>query len=158
MSREKVLTYNKKVIESDSRVWSFVDFVYPIDSNPTNDSNPIEDWYSGLSEEAQDDFDGLLRDAHKTESHLNWIGWKRFLKGAARPERIWELQFVADNRQYRILGKFGSVRKQAILLCGCYHKQGNYTPTDAIETACKRSKALKNGDGRLHERQIKKTI
>jgi hypothetical protein len=148
-----VLTYHKKLIEFESGSWKFFDFEY------LNDSDPIQDWYDeDLSEEAQDLFDDLLKDNQKTANHLDWIGWKRYLKGVAKEERIWELQFVADKRQYRILGKFGFVRKQAILLCGCYHKQGNYTPTGAIETACGRSKALTKGEGKLRERPVKQDI
>jgi len=80
------------------------------------------------------------------------------LSGESRRERIWELRFYADGRQYRILGKFGSIRKQAILLCGCYHKGRVYTPANAIETACKRSRALGSGEAKLCARKIRDNI
>ena len=133
-------------------VWTFYDFVYP------NGTNPVEDWYQGLSEGTQQMVDTLLKDSHKTELSINWIGFKRFLKGKYKKKRIWELAFRADKRQYRILGVFGKESKQAILLVGCYHKQQVYTPTDALDLAFKRSKALSKGEAKLHERKITKDI
>ena len=131
-----MLTYNKKVIEFDfPGVWSFWDFQYP------NNTDPVEDWYQELSEEAQFHFDGLLKDIHKTANPIHWVGFRRFLKGKSQQERIWELEFKADKRQYRVLGCFGNARKQAILLVGCYHKQRVYTPPDALDLAYKRRKA-----------------
>jgi len=102
--------------------------------------------------------DALLKDNYKTEIPKNWIGTRGFLKGKYREEKIWELGFKAEKRQYRILGVFGKKRKQAILLTGCYHKQRVYTPTDALDLAYERSKALARKEGRLHERKIKKDI
>ena len=76
-----------------------------------------------------------------------------------KSEKIWELAFVADRRQHRILGKFDlTKRRQAILLCGCYHKQNVYEPAKALDTAYKRSKALSEGKGSLYERKIKEDI
>ena len=148
-----MLTYNNKVIELPRSKWGFFDFEH------ANGNDPIEDWYENdLSEEGQYAFDALLRDNHKTELPIHWIGFKRYLKGKDKEQRIWELEFKADDRQYRVLGKFGSVRKQAILLCGCYHKQRVYTPADALETAYKRAKALAKGEAKLRERQIKENI
>jgi phage-related protein len=77
------------------------------------------------------------------------------LQGRAKEERIWQLDFIADKRQYRLLGVFGEVRKKAILILGCYHKGDNYTPRDALETARKRAKALREGKAEAHERKIK---
>lgn len=152
MVKRKTLTYNKKVIPfPEDGVWTFWDFVQ-------NDSNPIEDWYEGLSEDAQNQFNDLLKDNRKTEKPIHWIGFRGFLRGQLREERIWELGFYADSRQYRILGKFHSVRKQAILLCGCYHKGHIYTPPDALDLSYRRSKALTKGEAILYARQIKDDI
>ena len=148
-----MLTYHKKVIEfHSSGIWSFFDFEYP------NRTNPIEDWYQGLSDDARMLFDGLLKDNRKTENPINWIGFRHYLKGKLREEKIWELGFYADGRQQRVLCKCGSMRKQAILLIGCYHKDQVYTPVDALETAYKRAKALSEGRANLHEREIKDDI
>ena len=142
------MTYHKKVIEfPSSGIWSFFDFGYP------NGTNPIQDWYQELSDDAKLDFDGLLKDNHKTENPINWIGFRRYMKGKLKAEKIWELGFFADGRHYRVLCKCGSIRKQAILLIGCYHKGQVYTPADALETAYKRAKAL--SEEGLHERKIR---
>ena len=146
------MTYNKKVIEFPYGIgkWEFEDFVF------LDDSNPIENWYQcEISDEARLKFDGLLKDASKTDNPVHWIGFRRYMKGKLRRERIWELGFRADQRQYRILGKFSSERKHAILLIGCYHKNQVYNPTDALETAYKRSRALANGNAKLNGRKIK---
>jgi phage-related protein len=128
--------------------WSFFDYA-------ADAVNPIEEWYrKELSEEAQFTFDTLLKNQLKIESVLNWTGFK-YLKGKPKEERIWQLDFIADKRQYRLLGVFGETRKQAVLILGCYHKGANYTPRDALEMARKRAKALREGRAELHERKIK---
>lgn len=128
--------------------WTFLDYV-------DGASDPIEDWYQNLSDEAQELFHSVLKNISKTEIPTQWVVWKGFLEGKLKEEKIFELYFRADRRQYRILGKFGDKRKQVILLIGCYHKEGNYTPTDALETAYKRAKSLKQGGGGLRERKIR---
>ena len=133
-------------------VWTFWDFV-----NETG-ANPVKNWYKALSPAAQAQVDALLKNVCRVEKPINWIGFKGFLKGKYRREKIWELAFFADKRQYRILGKFGESKKQAILLCGCYHKQQVYSPADALDTAYKRSTALSEGKGRLYERKIREDI
>jgi hypothetical protein len=149
-----LLTYNKKVIKFPSSpvVWSFWDFVL-------GNNNLIEDWYNNeLSEEGQYLFDSLLKGIYKTDQPINWVGLRRFLKGKLQEERIWELEFRADKRQYRVLGKFGAARKQAILLIGCYHKGSVYTPADALDQALKRSRMLDQGKATTSERTIKEDI
>lgn len=68
------------------------------------------------------------------------------------------MDFIADRRQYRVLGVFGQGQKRAVLILGCYHKGINYTPRDALETARKRAKALRAGKAELRERTIKLDI
>jgi hypothetical protein len=134
-------------------VWTFWDFV------SLDGSNPIDDWYQSLSEEAMSSFDALLKANQKIKLQIHWLGFKGFLKGAKlQDERIWELQFSADKRQYRVLGKFGDVRKQVILLVGCYHKGNVYTPPDALDLAPKRAKALREGKARIYERKVNNDI
>jgi hypothetical protein len=130
-------------------LWQFVDYVDGI--------NRIEEWFQGLSQEGKDNFETLLKNTQKIESHLQWGGFK-YLKGEPKEERIWQLDFRADKRQYRLLGVFGSVRKQAILILGCYHKGIIYTPSNALDTACKRAKALRDKKATTHERKIRQDI
>jgi hypothetical protein len=127
--------------------WTFYDYVQ-------DKKNPIQAWYKDLSLGAQLQFDAVLKDCSKTENPKDWGGFRHFLQGPVKVERVWELGFVADKRQYRILGIFGDERKHAILLIGCYHKGRNYTPSNAIETARKRARGFKEGKGGLRERKI----
>ena len=127
--------------------WRFWDYI-------SGTNNPIENWYQGLSEDAQYLFDSMLKNISKVESPLQWTAFKRFLQGKLKEERIWELAFRADRRQYRILGIFGKQRKEAVLLLGCYHKDKKYTPTDALETAFKRARDFREGRARIRERPI----
>ncbi|HEY3130958.1 MAG TPA: hypothetical protein VGL91_16000 [Acidobacteriota bacterium] len=107
-----------------------------------------------MSDQAQLQFDSLLKANRKTSNHLEWIGFKGFLKGELKQERIWELQFYADKRQYRVLGIFGAVRKQVVLLIGCYHKGRIYKPSNALTTASQRAKSVRQGYATIEERQI----
>jgi len=130
--------------------WSFFDYV-------EGGVNRIEPWYEELSDEGKDSFDKLLKNTHKISDQLQWGGFK-LLKGKPKEERIWQLDFRADKRQYRLLGVFGELRKQAVVILGCYHKGDVYTPKDAMETACKRAKMLREKRATTHERQIKQDI
>ena len=132
------------------QVWTFWDFAY------TSNSNPIEDWYQNdLSDESRFDFDNLLKNICQIENHLEWGCFRCMMKGKLREQRIWELGFASEGRQYRLLGKFGSTRRTVVLLAGCYHKQKVYTPADALNSAYLRSKALSEGNANYHERKIK---
>lgn len=128
--------------------WKFYDYVEFL-------SNKIEDWYEGdLSDEGRFQFDSLLKTCKKTSDHTKWLGFKRFLKGGPPGVKVWELKFRADRREYRVMGMFTGVEKEALLLLGCYHKDKNYTPSDAIDTAFKRAKAQQADKAGKHERQI----
>lgn len=141
---------HKKVIPFPSSSWRFFDYL-------EGKTDPIEDWYSGLSEEGQDTFDALLKQNRKIEVPLHWGGVK-FLRGECKQERLWEWRFLADGRQQRLIGMFSNEqRKQAIFLIGCYHKGGNYTPTDCLRTAMARAKAVRKG-GPIHERESESNL
>jgi hypothetical protein len=146
----RLQNHKKVILFPSSAKWSFHDYV-------EGDWNPIEDWYEGLSEAAKFQFDSLLKQLSKTEDHLQWLGFK-YLKGEPKKERVWQLDFIADGRQYRVLGVFGSVRKQAVMLLGCYHKGKVYTPPDALTTATKRAKKIKDKKAGTRERSIKNDI
>jgi len=132
------------------QAWKFWDFLY------TNNSNPIEDWYQNdLSDESRFVFDSLLKNICQIENHLEWGCFRGMMKGKLREQRIWEIGFVCDGRHYRLLGKFSSVRKNAILLVGCYHKQRIYTPAGALNSAFNRSKLLSEGSAKYYEHKIR---
>ena len=67
--------------------WSFADYV-------EGGQNPIEDWYCGsLSDEGRYRFDNLLKNTAKTESHLQWGGFK-LLKGEPKKFHIGDVNSI----------------------------------------------------------------
>ena len=139
------MTHNKKVILF-FKGWTFWDYVSPAGNNM------IEEWIEkDLLDDGRLMFDKLLKNIRNTANHLNWIGFKRFIKRGR--EKVWELEFFADGRQYRLLGDFVG-EKQAVFILGCYHKQGIYTPADAIDQAFKRKRLLKDGTATHFERKV----
>jgi hypothetical protein len=145
------LTYNKKVISSDKTSaglpWRFFDFVQ-------GKANPIEAWYQNdLSEGAQFLFDDLLKNIRNIENPFHWTCFRHFMKGKLKHERVWELGFQSDGRQYRVLAKFGP-KRTVVFLIGCYHKGSVYTPSDALEQAFKRSRNLARGEATVLERTV----
>jgi hypothetical protein len=131
--------------------WSFWDYA-------EGQANRIEEWYQrDLSQEGRDKFDALLKNTAKIKNHLEWGGKFKYLQGESKQERIWQLDFIADKRQYRLHGVFRAGRR-AVLLSGCFHKGNRYTPENALDTARKRATALREGRATIHERKIKHDI
>lgn len=140
----------KVILLNPAYFWSFADYV-------EGRQNPIENWYSReLSEAARFQFDDLLKNTAKIENHLQWGGFK-FLVGEPKKYSIWQLDFKADRRQYRVLGIFQPGHR-AVLLEGCYHKGRVYTPPSAFDNACKRAKNLMEKRANTVERKIDDTL
>jgi hypothetical protein len=145
------LQNHTKVIPFPRSGWRFFDYL-------EGGQNLIEDWYQNdLTQEGRDIFDALLRANQKVELPSDWGGSKA-MQGDCKEEGIWEWRFYADDRQQRILGIFGDVRKHAIFLIGCYHKDKVYTPPDALKTAIRRAKTIRSGRASVRERKIKQNI
>lgn len=136
---------HKKVIPLPVARWRFFDY-----------ADDIEAWYLGLSEEGRDTFDSLLKTNAKASVPRQWGGCK-MLQGACQKEGIWEWRFFADGVQQRLLGVFGSERKTAIFLIGCFHKDNVYKPSDCLDTAIKRAKNIKTG-AKFNERKIRSNL
>jgi len=131
-------------------LWRFFDYVEA-------QQNPIQEWYQKLSFEGKISFNTVLKNTRKVALPIKWAGFK-YLKGKPAEEKIWQLDFISDKRQYRVLGVFGQGRKSAVLILGCYHKGDVYTPPNALETARKRAKALREGKAETRERTISDDI
>jgi len=58
-----------------SGFWTFYDWV------DGDGSNPIERWLAGESDEVRMAFNAILKEARKRRNHLEWLCFKRFLKG-----------------------------------------------------------------------------
>lgn len=139
--------------QSETAGWVFWDFTF------LNNSNPIEDWrVSDLSDEAKFAFNSVLKNIRNVDNPIHWVSLKRFLKGKYAKYKIWELEFKADGRQYRVLGNFGNTRKHAVLLVGCYHKTKVYTPPDALDSAFNRARWLSQGRAKLSERTVRTDV
>jgi len=146
------LKNHKKVIEfprepEEPKEWVFHDW-------GRGNANPIEAWVQGLSDEAREKLNSLLKTNRKVQNFVSWVGFKRFMRGELKNEKIFELEFYVDKRAYRLLMVSGEKRKHAVILIGCYHKQKVYEPPDALNTAYKRAKVLKGGKATTHERKI----
>lgn len=140
------LSYKSDIIKP-VLYWTFYDYV-------EGGQNPIENWYrNDLLDNGRFGFDAALKNAAKTKSELQWGGFK-YLQGDQKKEKVWQLDFFADGRQYRMLGVFRPGR-QAVLLIGCYHKGKIYTPQNALDGAIKRAKSLREGQATTRERKIK---
>jgi hypothetical protein len=135
----------------EPKEWTFYDWVQ-------GDATPIEAWVQELSDEAREKLNSLLKINRKVQNFVNWVGFKRFMRGELKKEKIFELEFYADKRAYRLLMMSGEKRKHAIILIGCYHKQKVYKPHDALNTAHKHAKALKAGKATTHERKIEENF
>lgn len=126
-------------------LWRFFDFTY------ANGNCPITDWHGSLSDFGRRLLNTLLKINSDVEHPLQWMGSLKYLKGEMAG--IWEIRFY-DGVQQRLLGIFDGA-KRAVFLAGCYHKGGNYTPTDALATALKRKKLWETGECiKANERQI----
>lgn len=141
------LPYNNNVIDFPvvkPAKWRFYDFVQP------DGSNPIADWF-GQHEEALDEFKKMLKDCVKADDHRRW-GTKPL--SGKKYSGMFEFRFFCENRQHRVIARFGPGRKVVVLLAGCYHKGKVYTPANALDTALDRHKMIERGEGRTHERPV----
>jgi hypothetical protein len=140
------LPNHKKVIPLQSPAWQFYDY-----------ADEIEKWYLGLSEEASDILNALLKTNSKASLPTNWVGCK-MLQGDCKAEGIWEWRFFEDGIQHRLLGIFGKDRKTAVFLIGCSHKDAVYKPPECLATAIKRAKEVRAGKVTLNERKVKSNL
>lgn len=149
------MTHNKKVILSTQPPpkWRYWDFVY------LNGTNPIEVWYQALPEDIRDTFDALLKNNQKTKLPLQWTGFRKYLQGGnLQKYKVWELEFRGeDGLAHRMMGVFEGAQR-AIFLIGCYHKGGNYTPSNALVTAAQRASLLTQKGANTIERPVKSDI
>lgn len=133
-----------------AQLWTFRDLV-------VGSKNVIEDWLKKEPIAVTLQMGTLLKDCSKVLQHSHW-GHFKHLKGGPRSEKIWEIGFTSEKRQYRLFGIFTGKSKEAILLLGCYHKERKYTPTDAFEIAMYRARLWREGKAGTHERPIDHTI
>jgi hypothetical protein len=136
-------------MDTEERLWRFFDYAGP--------GYSVEDWYQSLDELGQRIFKGLLKTNAKAHIPKDWQGSKT-LKGEGKEEGVWEWRFYSGGCQQRVCGIFGSVRRHAIFLIGCNHKQNIYHPPKCIETAVKRAQEVRKGTVQLNERSIDSDI
>jgi hypothetical protein len=148
-NHKKVIPFRKGSSTEPEPLWRFCDFA-------ENGKNVIEPWYQGLEEFGQDIFDSLLKQNAKTPLPIHW-GCCKVLQGESKAEGIWEWRFFSDNKQQRVLGVFGTRRKEAIFLIGCSHKDDIYTPPKCIEIARRRAKEARKG-ANFEERSFEQNL
>lgn len=134
--------------------WTFWDYVSP------TGRNKLTEWArKDLSDYGRFMLNGILKDARKIRNPKDWACFREYLRGAdSKQERIFELGFFADGRQYRLLCRQTDGPQRLALLVGCYHKQKRYTPPDALRSAVIRSRRLRNGEASLHERPVRSDL
>ena len=141
-------SHNKNVILFPStEKWTFLDYV------DCEEENVIEKWLESQSSQAKYAFNKLLKQNAKVRNHLEWGGYRHKLKGKEY-RKIFELEFSSDGRANRIMCVFDGV-KRVVLLCGCYHKDKNWTPSNALELTLKRSLRVENGTAKFAIRTIR---
>lgn len=132
--------------KEEPKLWRFWDC-------GTLEGSLIVGWFDGLSEEARDKLYNLLKNNAKIENPIHWGGFK-YMQGALKAQKIWQLSCHDAAGQVRMLGIFSKTRKEAIILMGCSHKDSVYEPRDALEIAIKRAKDFRNGKMKIYERQV----
>jgi len=122
------------------RLWTFLEFV-------SSGGRPqITDWYSNLPPDVQAVFDdrvGFLAIHERKDWQLPEF---RMLRGKEGRAGISEIRWDVGGVQWRVLGFFGSSRMQYTMLIGCTHKQKQYDPRDAADTAIRRKKSIERGE------------
>jgi hypothetical protein len=71
----------------------------------------------------------------------------------SQTEGVNELGFKAEGKQYRLLVEFDG-ELQTVILCGCFHKGGQWTSANTLKTTVKRARALAQGKAGRRERTI----
>ena len=66
----------------------------------------------------------------------------RSLSGREGREGLSEIRWKAESVQWRVVGFFGLAPMNYTMLIGCTHKQNQYDPRDALETAIRRKKNI----------------
>ena len=121
-------------------------------------SSAIQKWYDNeLSLGAQTIFDAMLKALRYVPDPALWVGNRGHLKGKPAAEGVFELGFRADKRQYRVFC-VTRPRRELVLLLGCYHKQDDYKPTEALATGTLRAKKVREGKAVVCERKIDTSI
>jgi hypothetical protein len=118
------------------KLWTFFEFL------TSSGRGVIADWYEDLAEEAQQDFDDLLRYLAVTPRHL----WERpKFAPVSGYVGLGKLRFKANRIQYRPIGFFGPQQGEFTLLMGAEERGGRWVPVDAPDQALRR-KATAQGD------------
>jgi hypothetical protein len=122
-------------------LWTFFEFL------TTGNRGVITEWYNGdLAEEAQQDFEDLLRYLAVTPRHL----WERpKFAPVAGYAGLGKLRFKANRIQYRPIGFFGPRVGQFTLLIGAEERGGRWNPRDAPTQALGRKSTVEADNQRV---------
>lgn len=106
------------------------------------DNNKILDWYKNLSAQEKADADVFLANMQKTRD-WQMPHYRARLGGG---EGLGELRWHSEKKQHRLLGFFMGRFWYAVV--GCVHKQGVYSPPDALDTAKRNKRQIERGEVR----------
>jgi hypothetical protein len=106
---------------------------------------PVTRWYEKLSGKTQGRL-GRFMDTVQTLDQLHEPHFKSF-------QNLTEARFPSEKIQYRIFCDT-KVGRDIRFLCGCTHKEDQYQPRDAYNTAERRWKEIKEGRANVREFRI----
>ncbi len=102
--------------------------------------NQISAWYEGLLPQERADADEFIKIMRKMQE-WKMPNYRPSLRGYPG---LGELRWVSERKQHRLIGYL--LRGSYYALIGCTHKQRNYEPSEALETADKRKRQLQRGE------------
>ena len=121
-------------------LWTYLEFL------TTGGRSAITEWYDDLADEAQQDFDDLLRYLAVTPRHL----WERpKFAPVTGHGGLGKLRFKANRIQYRPIGYFGPKAGQFTLLIGAEERNRRWVPRDAPNQASNRRAIVEADNHRI---------
>lgn len=102
-------------------------------------NNKIRHWYEDLSAQERADADTFIQIMRKTKD------WKKpdYRSKLTGYKGLGELRWPSEQKQHRLIGYLQDGAFFALI--GCIHKQQVYAPADALDTADRRKKEIRNG-------------
>jgi hypothetical protein len=106
------------------------------------DNDKIREWYESLSPQEKADADEFLKNMRRTRD-WQMPHYRASLRGG---EGLGELRWPSEKKAHRLLGFFMGGFWYAVV--GCTHKQGVYSPSNALDTARRNKKQIEKGEVR----------
>ena len=124
--------------------WDFLEYKGP------EGNFPVADWWNQLSPRNQVKADLFLQRIMTSLNTSNQLSKQDFRRLRHKKISLWEVRWRGENSiPHRILCD-PLAKRSLTFLCGCTHKQRQYDPRNAKETAKTRSNDLRRGKAMAH--------